>query len=102
MPRSRRPGTVSIGASDAAPARSPDARADRRDRGRGDGYVDLPVRLSAPGQNTVTVDYTTLDGTAVARNACNSTTSRIGHAHFAPGETTKVVRVEIFDCPERL
>ena len=42
--------------------------------GEGDGYVDLPVRLSAPGTNPVTVNYSTPTNntTADAGTACSS------------------------------
>ena len=90
-------GTVIIGANDAtavgaaAPSRSSDAVV-----GEGDGYVDVPVTLSAPGTERRhrrlprprrhrrrvgrlrQPDYITVSGTLT----------------FAPGETTKTVRVE--------
>ena len=37
----------------------------------GTGFVDLVVRLSQPGQNTVTVDYDALGATAGEFTACN-------------------------------
>ena len=64
--------------------------------GEGDGYVDVPVTLSAPGQSVVTVDYPTTTSTAVSgrlRQPDYVTVS--GTLTFAPGETTKTVRVEI-------
>ena len=60
----------------------------------GAGYVDLVVSLGAPGQNPVSVNYATANNTAGAGNACNGDYSRSGGTlNFAPGETTKVVRV---------
>lgn len=62
--------------------------------GEGDGFVDVVVSLSAPGQNVVTVNFTTVDGTAdrFADYVSNVTTLT-----FAPGETAKVVRIELRD-----
>ena len=58
-------GTVVIGASAAAPVASPSMSAPADVVvGEGDGYVDLPVRLSAPGTNPVSVIYTTSSSTA--------------------------------------
>jgi hypothetical protein len=67
----------------------------------GDGYVDLPVTLSAPGINPVSLTAGTSPGTAGFGTSCPAdyvTTS--SSVTFAPGETTKVVRVQILDCPE--
>ena len=99
---SRAAGTITIGSSDAAAVSQPGIFAPSDVAvGEGDGYVDLPVHLSAPGQNPVTVHYTTQDVTAFASNACNfDYVAASGTLNFAPGETTKVVRVQILDCPE--
>ena len=46
--------------------------------------------------------YTTHNGTAFAGTVCGNGADYIaasGRLNFAPGETTKVVRVEIVDCP---
>ena len=93
-------GAVTIGASGgtavATPAVSapPDLLV-----GEADGYVDLPVSLSAPGTSTVTVAYATANSTAFSGTACNSTYVGVsGTVTFAPGETTKVVRVDLNDC----
>ncbi len=64
-----------------------------------DGYVDLLVRLSAPGNGPVSVNYATANGTAGSVTACNGDYIGVaGTLNFAPGETTKVVRVDIDDC----
>ena len=69
--------------------------------GEADGYVDL-VTLSAPGPDAVSVNYATPDSTAVAGTACNfDYVAASGTLTFAPGETTKVVRVEILNCRRR-
>ena len=94
-------GTVVIGASDAAALALPGIFAPPDVVvGERDGFVDLVVTLSAPGQHTVSVNYSTFNETAGSGNACNG--DYVGHAGsitFAPGETTKVVRVQILDCP---
>ena len=71
--------------------------------GEADGYVDLPVTLSAPGQGTVTVKYATSDGTAYGEDeGCAGTTTAFvdegGTLTFAPGVTTQVVRVPLLNC----
>ena len=58
------------------------------------GYVDVPVTLSAPGQNVVTVNFQQSNGSATA-NADYYFTS--GTLTYAPGETTKTIRIEITD-----
>jgi chitinase len=93
-------GVVTIGASDAGATALPGifAPADVA-VSEGSGYVDLVVSLGAPGQNPVSVNYTTSNNTAGAGNSCNGDYSGVsGTLHFALGETTKVVRVEILDC----
>jgi len=101
-------GVVTIGASGAAPVAAPgiyappDAVA-----GETDGYIDLPVTLSAPGQGTVTVQYTTSNGTASGSfNSCNVPNSAFvnqsGTLTFTPGVTTQTVRVPLLDCQASL
>jgi chitinase len=67
--------------------------------GEGDGSVDLPVTLSAPGQSVVTVGYNLSDSTAVAGTDYMCPTPGCGNdtLTFAPGETTKTVRIDILD-----
>jgi hypothetical protein len=93
-------GVVSIGASDATAVSQPGISAPPDlVAGEGDGFVDLPVRLSAPGLDTVTVNYATGNSSAAASNACNADfVGASGALTFAPGETTKVVRVDLLDC----
>jgi chitinase len=94
--------TATIGASDGAPISQPRISAPFDvGVGEGDGFVDLPVRLSAPGKSPVTVAYTTQDVTATAGSTCNEDyVAATGTLNFAPGETTKVVRVDLLDCPD--
>ncbi|HET9666528.1 MAG TPA: Calx-beta domain-containing protein, partial [Desertimonas sp.] len=94
-------GVITIGASDQGPAVTPRilAPADMI-VSEAEGYVDLVVRLSARSTSTVSVDYATQSSTASGGNNCNADyTLASGKLIFAPGETTKVVRVQIVDCP---
>jgi len=67
-----------------------------------DGYVDLGVRLSAPSVNPVAVSYATSNNSgATSGSSCSADyVSTSGSLIFAPGETTKVVRVQLLDCVE--
>ena len=93
-------GAITIGSSDVAGIAQPTvvAPADLT-VGEVDGFVDLVVRLPVPGLNTARVLYETQTGTAGGGNLCNADyTVAEGELVFAPGETTKVVRVQIVDC----
>jgi hypothetical protein len=68
-----------------------DAVADERQ-----GYVDFVVRLDGVSSNTVTVDYTLIDGTATV-GLNGDYLNRSGALSFAPGETTKTVRITLVD-----
>src|SRR6266851_7112422 len=63
--------------------------------GEKDGFAEFVVRLNAPSAATVSVNYSTRDGTAVA----NPDYIGIGTNTliFAPGEMVKTVRVPIVD-----
>ena len=95
-------GTVTIGASDTPDSTDPDIRAPADlVIGEADGFIDLPVTLSAPSLNPVSVEYSTLNSTAIAGTVCGNGADYVtvsGTLNFAPGETTKVVRVQIVDC----
>jgi chitinase len=95
-------GTVWIGASDASASSQP-AISSPPDVivSEGDGYVDLPVTLSAPSTNTVSVRYNAVSGSASGNNGCNADFApRVGILTFLPGETTKVARVNLYDCAD--
>ena len=70
--------------------------------GEGDGYVDLVVRLSAPGLNPVSVSYQTSPAPRAPAAGCDSDFVDIASAtlNFVPGETTKVVRLQLLDCTD--
>lgn len=58
----------------------------------GPSAMVFTVQLTAPQTTTVTLDYTTQDGTAIAGEDYTPTS---GTLIFAPGETTKTVTVAI-------
>ena len=95
-------GTATIGASDGTAIAQPRISAPFDVAvGEGDGFVDLVVTLSAPGKNPVSIAYTTQGVSAEAGSACNfDFVSASGTLTFVPGETAKVVRVDVLDCPE--
>ena len=68
--------------------------ADARAREGIDAGVEFPVTLSRAASGTVTVDYATADGTAVAGEDYTATS---GTLTFAPGEREKTVAVPILD-----
>ena len=96
-------GVVTIGASGATPVTAPgiSAAADVV-VGATDGYVDLPVTLTAPGVNPVTVNYATANGTTLSNTFCSG--SSYGYAGqsnsltFEPGVTLQTVRVPLLNC----
>jgi subtilisin family serine protease len=60
----------------------------------GSSFAEVIVTLSAPSQSfVVTMDYATADGSA--RDAENDYVAASGTLTFAPGETTKSIRIEI-------
>ena len=59
------------------------------------GIVDVPVTLSAPGLSTVTVNFTTINGTAIAPNSGTDYTGTSGTLTFTPGQTRKDVLVAV-------
>jgi hypothetical protein len=100
--------TVTIGASGATAVAAPKISAPPNTTvGEASGYVDLPVTLSAPGQNTVTVRYATANGTAQSGTDCSqgatyvgvpNTGSTAGTLTFTPGQTLQTVRVDLLNC----
>jgi Ca2+-binding RTX toxin-like protein len=87
-------GIAEIGPSDATPVAQPRISIADAVVGENDGYVDVVVSLSAPGQSQITVNYTMANGTAANSldyDAIN------GSLTFAAGETTKTIRVPLLD-----
>jgi hypothetical protein len=70
--------------------------------GAADGSVALDVTLSAPGVNTVTVNYNTANGTTNSNTACVGSTygyvGQQGTLTFVPGVTSQTVRVPLLNC----
>ena len=97
-------GVVTIGASGAAAVTSPRISAPPDTvTGEADGYLDVPVTLSAPGKSTVTVNYATANSTAGGGTGCNNTYVPVGvptpgTLTFTPGVTTQVIRIDLLNC----
>jgi chitinase len=70
--------------------------------GAADGYIDLPVTLTAPGVNSVTVQYSTYNGTTSGSTGCWGTAygfvGQSGTLTFEPGVTTQTIRVPLLNC----
>jgi hypothetical protein len=98
--------TVTIGASGATAVASPDISAPPDGIvSEADGYLDLPVTLSAPATKPVTVSYATADSTALSGTECGDTYvgvpnpgSTAGTLTFTPGQTIQTVRVDLLNC----
>ena len=82
-------GTISFTQANQSPAENVPGR-----------FVTFPVTLSAVSARTVTVDYTTKDGTAVASGngpGQRDYFAKSGTLTFPPGSNTQNIRVEIID-----
>jgi Calx-beta domain-containing protein len=68
--------------------------------GEADGTVTLTVTLNQAASGTVTVDYSTTDGTAVSNPDDEADyVAASGTLTFAPGETSKAIVIAILDDP---
>ncbi len=97
--------TITIGANSGSAVTNPGISAPPNVVvGETDGYIDLPVTLSAPGINTVSVNYTTANGSGETQTGCYYTNpvyqGQSGTLTFTPGVTTEVVRVPLLNCPQ--
>jgi chitinase len=98
--------TVTIGASGATAVAAPNITAPPDGIvSEADGYLDLPVTLSAPATKPVTVNYATANSTAGSGTNCNATYvgvpnpgSTAGTLTFTPGQTIQFVRVDLLNC----
>jgi Calx-beta domain len=61
---------------------------------RSSRFATFEVTLSAASEHTVTVDYTTSDGTALVSDGDYCSAS--GTLTFAPGQTSQTIRVEVY------
>ena len=69
--------------------------------GESDDSVDLEVRLSDEGTLPVTVNYATVNASAGSSTGCNADYDGVsGTLTFVPGDTSEIVSVDIFDCPD--
>jgi Ca2+-binding RTX toxin-like protein len=89
-------GTATIGASDGVAVATPRIQLDSVVAGEGDGWVDVVVRLDAPGSANVTVNVTTTNATATSGAAADYLLVSTA-VTFAPGETVKTVRIALMD-----
>jgi Calx-beta domain len=99
-------GNVTIGHSDATLVQSPRASIPGHQIvGEGDGLAEFVVSLASPSTETHAFDFKTTPLSAngdESASACEASDDFAGihrRLTFAPGETTKVVPVEILDCP---
>ncbi len=81
-----------IAGSDAANLAQPRITVDDMTVAESDGFADMVIKLSAPSASTVSVVYGSSDGTARDGADYHAVS---GALSFAPGETTKVVRIEL-------
>ena len=86
-------GTATIWANDQPTAVTPIISVDDLVVSEADAFAEFIVRLSAPSANTVSVSYSTQNGSAFGGGYDHITTS--GTLAFAPGETIQTVRVPI-------
>ncbi|MDO8420173.1 MAG: Calx-beta domain-containing protein, partial [Rubrivivax sp.] len=90
------PAVAEIGRNDAPPTGTPQILARALAAGEGDAYASFVIQLGAPSQNTVTVSYQLVNGSAIANNAADFQ-AQSQSLSFAPGETTKTVTVLLTD-----
>ena len=87
-----------IGASDRSTSSSPALRVSDVVVGEGQGYAELVFTLSAPATQPVSVNWATTNGTAVAANNTGyDFFAATGAVTFAPGETTRTLRIDLAD-----
>ena len=87
--------TVTIGASGGTATSSPDVYAPPNTViGESDGWVDLPVTLSAPSNRKDTVDW------SVPAGGCYNPLSGNGSGTltFVPGQVLQVIRMQVNQC----
>jgi hypothetical protein len=86
-------GAALIGRNDTGPVSTPQILVNPIAVSEGDTYADFVLQLSAPSQNEVRARYYTDAATASHGGTTPDYQYQIGTLAFAPGETTKTVRV---------
>src|SRR5439155_5200843 len=85
--------TITIGASGATAVASPKISAPPDGiAAEADGYLDLPVTLSAPATKSVTVSYANANSTAGSGTVCNATYVGVPN----PGSTAGTLTFSLF------
>lgn len=87
-------GVAIIAASDMPVAALPQIRVGNTTMGEADGFVDVVLTLSAPSQQAVSVSYGYDQGAA---SSYSDFPPFSGTVSFAPGETSKTVRVATYE-----
>ena len=87
-------GTALIGRNDTPPEASPQVLSRAVAVSEGDTFATFVVQLSAPSVNTVSVNYTQDNGTALNGSDYNY---YFGTLVFAPGETLKTLPIPVLD-----
>lgn len=87
-------GTARIGASDMATADLPQIRVANTTIGEADGFADVVFSLNAPSLQAVSVSYGFSQGSATNFNDFPNFS---GSVSFAPGETSKTVRIATYE-----
>lgn len=87
-------GTVTIGSNDSGPVAQPTIATTDVLTNEGDGYLDLAITLNARSLTATTVQYSNSNGTAVAGSDYRAIS---GTLRFEPGQTTRVLRLQILD-----
>jgi len=82
-----------IGRSDESATNAPQLGVSDHAIAEGEGYVDVHVTLDAPSSQNVSVRYETVEQTAL--DGGYDYVARSGTLDFAPGETTRTVRIPI-------
>lgn len=88
-------GTATIGAHGQSAVSKPNISISDAVVRESDGYAEFVVTLSAPSSSQVSVDFSTLNGTAGAGYPDYDYISTSGSLVFAPGVTTQTVRVAV-------
>ncbi|MDF8333605.1 Calx-beta domain-containing protein [Novosphingobium cyanobacteriorum] len=90
--------TATIAANDATAVTSPQISIADVIVDEASGYANFVVRLSAPGTQTVSVNYATANGTASGGGSSGyDYIATSGVLKFAPGQTVQVIQVPIND-----